>query len=157
MQGKPRDTAREVAALVEPILLDMGFELVDVEFLPAHRRWVLRLYIDKEDGVTIDDCASVSQELGNLIDVKDLIQHPYVLEVSSPGLNRPLTREKDFLRAVGKKVKVRMVVPIKGRRNYTGCLSRFEEGTLYMKLEEEEVALPWPQVEKPNLIYEFND
>jgi ribosome maturation factor RimP len=135
----------------------MGFELVDVEFLPGHGRWVLRLYIDKEGGVTIDDCASVSQELGNLIDVKDLIRHPYVFEVSSPGLNRPLTREKDFLRAVGKKVKVRMVAPIEGRRNYSGYLSRFQDGTLYMKVGEEEVALPWPQVDKANLVYEFND
>jgi ribosome maturation factor RimP len=157
MQGKHRDTAREITALVGPVLMDMGFDLVDVEFLPGHGRWVLRLYIDNEAGVTIDDCATVSQELGNLIDVKDLIRHPYVFEVSSPGLNRPLTREKDFLRALGKKVKVRMVVPIKGRRNYSGYLSHFEDGTLYVKLEEEEVALPWQQVEKANLIYEFND
>ncbi len=142
---------------MEPILLDMGLELVDVEFLPGHGRWVLRLYIDKEGGVTIDDCARVSRELGNLIDVKDLIHRPYVFEVSSPGLNRPLTREKDLLRAVGKKIKVRMWAPVKGRRNYSGYLRRFENGTLYVKMEEEEVALPWPQVEKANLVYEFSD
>jgi ribosome maturation factor RimP len=158
MLGKPRDTAREVAAFVEPTLLDMGFELVDVEFLPGHGRWVLRLYIDKEGGVTIDDCARVSRELGSLIDVKDMIRHPYVFEVSSPGLNRPLTREKDFLRVVGKKVKVRMSAPINGRRNYAGCLNRFEDGTLYVGMDEgEEVALPLVQVEKAHLIYEFND
>ena len=95
-----------VADLIEPVLEEMEFELVDTEYLRDHGRWILRLYIDREDGVTIDDCVAVSREIGDLIDVKDIVEHEYVLEVSSPGLNRPLKKDKDFYRVLGKKVKI---------------------------------------------------
>jgi ribosome maturation factor RimP len=134
----------------------MGFELVDVEYLSMHGRWVLRLTIDKEGGVTLDDCAGVSGELGDLIDVKDFIHHSYVLEISSPGLDRLLKKEKDILMSLGKKIKVRMVTPIKGRRNYSGYLRHFEGGILHIEMEGELVALPWREVDKANLVYEFN-
>lgn len=145
-----------MAALVEPILEDMAIELVDVEFLHSHGKWVLRLTIDKEGGVTIDDCARVSRELGDLIDVKVLIPHKYVLEVSSPGLDRVLKKEKDLLLAIGKKIKVKTKAPIQGRRNYAGTLNGFVQGVLYMKVDGKEVPLPWVDVEKANLIYEFD-
>jgi ribosome maturation factor RimP len=90
-----------VFELIEPLLYDMGYELLEVEYLSNYGRWVLRLYIDKENGVTIDDCADVSRELGDIIDIKEIIDHEYVLEVSSPGLNRPLRREKDFYKGCG--------------------------------------------------------
>ena len=157
MESGTRNIAREVANLAAPILEDMALELVDAEFLSSRGRWVLRLTIDKEGGVTIDDCARVSRELGDHIDVKDLIAHPYVFEVSSPGLNRPLKKEKDLLRAVGKRVKVKLRTPVQGRRNYVGTLSGFDRGVLAMKVDEKEVALPWREVEKANLIYEFNN
>ena len=142
---------------MEPILKDMAFELVDCEFLHSHGRWVLRLTIDKEGGVTIDDCARVSRELEDHLDVKEPVSHPYVFEVSSPGLDRPLKKEKDLLRALGKKIKVRTRAPIQGRRNFVGCLNDFAQGVLYMKVDEKEVALPWAEVEKANLIYEYNN
>ena len=148
---------KQVADLVEPILDEMGFELVDVEYLSKYGRWVLRLYIDKQGGVTIDDCAQVSREIGDLIDVKDIIEHEYVWEVSSPGLDRPLKKEADFIRAVGKKIKVRMAAQVDGRRNFTGYLRNFENGTLRMETEGMMVALPWPEVDKANLVYEFKD
>jgi ribosome maturation factor RimP len=148
---------KQVADLVEPILDEMDFELVDVEYLSKYGRWVLRLYIDKQGGVTIDDCAQVSREIGDLIDVKGIIEHEYVLEVSSPGLDRPLKKEADFIRAVGKKIKVKMVAQVDGRRNFTGYLRNFEDGTLHMETEGMMVALPWPEVNKANLVYEFKD
>lgn len=157
MEASTKDTAAQVAGLVGPILEDMAFELVDSEFLHSHGKWVLRLTIDKEGGVTIDDCARVSRELGDHIDVKELISHPYVFEVSSPGLDRPLKKEKDLLRVVGKKIKVRMRAPLQGRRNYVGFLSDFAQGILHMRVDEKEVALPWAEVDKANLIYEFNN
>ena len=156
MVSKAHLVTRQVADLVEPILDEMGFELVDVEYLSKYSRWVLRLYIDKEGGVTIDDCARVSGEIGDLIDVKDIIKHEYILEVSSPGLNRPLKKEADFIWARGKRVKVRMVKPVNGRRNFTGYLKNFEDGTLYVEAEGSLMALPWVEVEKANLVYEFN-
>jgi len=155
MSGNIHFITRQVTDMVEPLLDEMGFELVDVEYLSKYGRWVLRLYVDKEGGVTIDDCARVSRDIGDLIDVKDVIDHEYVLEVSSPGLNRPLKKETDLIRAIGKKIKVRMGAPVEGRRNFTGYLKNVEGGTLYLELENKVVGLPWPGVDKANLVYEF--
>ncbi len=156
MKDRYQRVIKGVAELVEPILEGMGFELVDIEYVSQQGRWVLRLFIDKEGGVTIDDCASVSGELGDLIDVRSYIDHSYVLEVSSPGLDRPIKKEKDILGSMGKRIKVKMAAPAKGRRNYTGFLRDFREGMLYVDVDGELVALDWRQVDKANLVYEFN-
>jgi ribosome maturation factor RimP len=152
---KVQAITRDIADLAEPVLEDMGYELVDVAYLSKYGRWILRLTIDKEGGVTIDDCARVSRELGDLIDVKDILTGHYVLEVSSPGLDRPLKKEKDFAGALGKKIKVKTLEPMKGRRKFLGILTRFEEGILYLDMEDGTVALPWSDVDKANLVYEF--
>lgn len=144
-----------ITDLAEPILDEMGFELVDVLYLSKHGRWVLRLYIDRDGGVTINDCVRVSGEIGDLLDVKETIQHEYVLEVSSPGLNRPLKKERDFTRAIGKKIKVRMAFPVNGQRNFTGYLNDFQNRTLYLEMERGVVELSWQEIEKANLVYEF--
>lgn len=141
--------------LTEPILEGMGYELVDAEYRMEQGRWVLRLYIDSEKGVTLDDCACVSRELGDVVDARDLIAHRYVLEVSSPGLNRPLRKDKDFIRVIGEKIKVRMLAPVEGRRNFTGHLTEFRQGSLFMESNGQSVVLPRSGVEKANLVYEF--
>ena len=156
METRGQAITKGVADLVEPILEEMGFELVDVGYLSNHGRWVLRLTIDKEGGVTLDDCARVSGELGDLIDVKDFIHHSYVLEISSPGVDRPLKKEKDILRSMGKKIKVRMGAPVNERRNFSGYLREFRDGMLYIEMEGRQVALPWHDVDKANLVHEFN-
>jgi len=155
MSMKVHSITKAITDLVEPVLDDMGYELVDVAYLSKYGRWVLRLTIDKEGGVTIDDCARVSGELGDLIDVKDAIPNHYVLEVSSPGLDRPLKKEKDFVRALGKKIKVKTIAPVAGRRKFIGILNRFQDGMLYLELEGGQVVLPWSGVDKANLVYEF--
>lgn len=156
MSNRILSITEQVADLVEPALEDMDFELVDVEYSSWYGKWVLRLYIDKEEGVTLGDCARISREIGDLIDVKEIIIQKYVLEVSSPGLDRPLKKEKDLERAIGKKIKVKTVATLKGRRNYTGFLRNFQEGILYMELESGPIELPWREVDKANLVYEFN-
>jgi ribosome maturation factor RimP len=155
METKTQGIAKQVGSLVEPILEGMGYELVDVEYVSSYGRWILRFFVDKEGGVTIGDCAQISEELGDLIDVKEFIRHEYNLEVSSPGLDRPLRKEKDLPRALGKKVKVRMAVPLEGRRNFTGVLLRYGDGILHLEVDGQEVALSWPDVDKANLVYEF--
>ncbi|MBN1626135.1 MAG: ribosome maturation factor RimP [Deltaproteobacteria bacterium] len=135
----------------------MRFELVDVEYLSDHGRWVLRIYIDRDGGVTLDDCAMVSGELGDLIDMKNFIEHEYVLEVSSPGLNRPLKKEADFIRVMGRKIKVKTRTPVDGKRNFIGILKDFKEGRLTIEHEGGLVILAWGDLEKSNLVYEFND
>ena len=146
-----------VFSLIEPVLEDSGFELVEVEYLSMHGRWVLRLFIDKEGGVTIDDCAGVSRDLGDIIDVKEIIDHEYVLEVSSPGLNRPLRKEKDFIRIIGSRIKLKMTRDINGQKNFAGKLKNFSNRIIFLEIDGKLVELPLDDVEKSNLIYDFGD
>jgi ribosome maturation factor RimP len=143
-----------ITALVEPVLDEMGFELVDVEYLGAEGRRVLRIYMDRPGGVSLDDCARVSREISVLIDVKDFVPGSYVLEVSSPGLNRRLKKEKDFVWAMGKKVKVRMKAPLEGRRNFTGRLEDMEEGMIVVAEDQGRTELLIQDIEKATVVYE---
>jgi len=148
---------KEVNALIEPVLDEMEIELVDIEYLSEQGRWVLRIYVDKSGGITLGDCARVSREIGDLIEVKDIFHEGYVLEVSSPGLNRPLKKEKDFERAVGKNVKIRMVTPFEGQRNFRGSLRSFQGGVLCLSVRDDLILLPYEDVEKANLVYDFEN
>lgn len=148
---------KDVTLLVEPVLDEMGFELVDVQYVSEHGKMVLRIYADRDGGITLDECALLSREIGDLLDVKDIVQYEYVLEVSSPGLSRPLKREKDFLSAVGRKVKIKMVRPLNGQRNFTGKLQGFQDGILHVEIEDNLFLLRWQDVEKANIVYEFDN
>lgn len=155
MSGSVDFDIRKVTECVTPVLDEMGFELVDIEYLSQYGRWVLRIYADKEGGITLDECARVSREVGNLLDVKDIIPNGYVLEVSSPGLNRPLKKEKDFERAIGKNVKIKMFAPINGRRRFAGYLKKVMQGTVYLEIDNDLFALSRKDIEKANLVYDF--
>lgn len=133
----------------------LGLELVDVEYLTQGGRWIVRVYVDREGGVTLDECAMLSRELGPLLDVKDVIPHEYVLEVSSPGLDRRLKKEKDFVWARGKKVKLRIRNPIDGRRNFTGMLTDVREGDLLLEVEGGTVVIALREIERANVVFEF--
>jgi ribosome maturation factor RimP len=147
----------EVSSVAEPLLDSLGMEMVDTEFLSEKGRWVLRVFIDREGGVTLDDCAGVSRELGDLIEAKNIIDYPYVLEVSSPGLNRPLKKERDFMRSIDKMVKVTMSQPINNRRNFTGRLADVREGIIRLSLDDTNVIeLPLEGIERARLKYEYN-
>jgi len=148
---------REITQIAYPILDEKDFELVDVEYLSEHGTWVLRIYVDKEGGITLDECGLLSREIGELIDVKDILQHEYVLEVSSPGLDRPLKKERDFLGSIGKKIKIKMLEPVNGRRNFTGYLQDFNNGTLALDEENQVIFLSFQAVEKANLVYDFEN
>ena len=125
-----------VRALAEPILTDRGLELVDVEFQRETRGWILRLYIDRPGGVTLDDCQKVGEELGDHLDVADIIDYPYHLEVSSPGLDRPLTRDADFVRFAGKAARIVTRDPIDGQRNFRGRLAGLVDGAVLLDLAD---------------------
>lgn len=148
----------EVSALAEGLVGEYSMEVVDVEFKFEGRRWVLRVYIDKEGGVTVDDCVSVSRELGHLIEAKDIIDCQYVLEVSSPGLDRPLKKERDFIRSVGKMVRLKTSRPINKRRNFTGRLTNVSEGIISLLVDNDNlVQLPLEEIDKARLEYEFSN
>ncbi len=147
----------KIEQLIAPALEEMGIELVDLEYISEQNRRILRVYADKPTGINMGDCAVVSREIGNLLDVKDLLPQRYVLEVSSPGLNRPLKREKDFFGAIGQKVKIKTIVPLRGRKHYSGVLQSFEDGVLQLKLDDVVVPIPRGDVSKANLVFDFGD
>jgi ribosome maturation factor RimP len=148
---------KEIEALVAPVLDEMGIELVDLEYFSGQGRQFLRIYADRPTGITLDDCAMVSREIGHLLDVSDLLQHQYVLEVSSPGLNRPLKRERDFLRVVGQQIKVQTTAPLKGRRNFSGVLQSVENGMLKVDLDDAVVQILVESIRKANLVFDFHN
>jgi ribosome maturation factor RimP len=140
-----------VRVIVDPVLLDEKLELVDLEYRRESRGWVLRLYLDKEGGVTLDDCTRVSQEVGRILDVEDFIQTPYTLEVSSPGLSRRLKNEKDFMRYRGYLIKVKTVDPIENRRHFKGKLLGISENQLEIETDGEIFRISLSDVAKANL------
>jgi len=154
-----RDIPEELRALIEPIVNQAGFELVDAQLARGGKPWALKVTIDTPAGdgrVTVDSCASVSRELGSQLDVADTIQTAYRLEVSSPGLNRPLTREKDFASACGREVQIETRQPIAGRRRFRGILVRFEEDVAVVEVDGNEVEISFAEVSKAKTVYQFS-
>ncbi len=144
-----------VKEIVDPILSNEGMELVDIEYRREGRGWVLRLFIDKEGGITLEHCAHISEELGRNLDVEDFIPNPYILEVSSPGLDRPLKREKDFIKYLQHRIKVKTLDPIDKRRNFKGKLLRVSEGLIELEVEDRIIQIPLSNVAKANLEIDF--
>ncbi len=154
-------SSEKVRDIAERILYSLGMELVDIEYKREGRQMVLRFFIDKTGGITLDDCAEVSRELSAVLDVEDIIPGKYVLEVSSPGLNRPLKKESDYLRYIGRLVKIRTfeLLPDDGgnrRKTFLGELTGFAEGIVTVRLREGQCAeIPIEKVAKANLEFDF--
>jgi len=144
-----------VHAMVNPIFSNEGMELVEVEYRREARGWVLRLYVDKEGGVTLDDCTRVSQEVGRILDVEDFISIPYTLEVSSPGLTRTLKSEKDFIKYRNRLIKVKTLDPIENRRQFKGKLLGINENRIEIAMNQEVLQIPLSNVAKANLEIDF--
>ena len=133
----------------------MGYELVGVEYKRQGEGGVLRIYIDKEGGVNIDDCSKVSHQVGGVLDVEDPINNAYKLEVSSPGLERPIFRESDFERFKGHMVKIKLSIPYEGQRNFNGVLDGVEDSMVVIIMDNMEYLLPIEQIERANLVPQF--
>ena len=123
--------------LITPILDRMNFELVDVEYVKEGGTWYLRAYIDKEGGITVNDCEAVAREMNEILDKEDVVEDSYVFEVSSPGLGRPLKKEKDYVRSMGKEVEIRTYRAINREKEFYGILSAYDENTVTIKTEDE--------------------
>jgi ribosome maturation factor RimP len=152
---------QKITEVVTPVVEGQGYELVDVEWKHENGQWVLRVFIDRRPGATdpnvsVDDCANVSHELSAALDVSDVISPAYSLEVSSPGLNRPLKKEADFRRFVGQKARIRTRRPIgENRRNFSGRLVAVDAGKVQIDVGDQVCEVPVDDVEKANLVYEF--
>lgn len=150
-----RETIDQFRDILLPILQDYGLELVDIEFKPSGKRWLLRIYIDKEGGVTIADCERVSREFGRILDVEDIIDHSYSLEVSSPGLTRPLKTWEDFARNVGKLCRIVTRERIEGQNEFTGEIVRSTEKEVQIRGKIDVFTIPMYAIKKANLEFEL--
>lgn len=134
-------------ALFGPITDRYGFELVDVEYVKEAGNWYLRAYIEKEGGITVDDCEVVSRDADVILDRDDCIENSYILEVSSPGLGRPLKKDKHFQQSIGEEVEVRLFRAAEGCKEYTGILEAFDKDSVTLRIEEEKTVV----LERSNL------
>ena len=138
--------------LIKPAVEALGYELVGVEYRRGRKRALLRVYIDKPDGITLDDCARASHQVSGVLDVEDPIVERYDLEVSSPGLDRPLFEPEHFERFAGQRVRVRMSPPVDGRRKFTGMLLGFEDGQVRVDEDGIERRVPLESVSAARLV-----
>ena len=141
----------QVEQLIELPIESLGYELVGVEYIKNGSNTILRIYIDAEQGIGIEDCERVSHQVSGILEVEDPINSTYSLEVSSPGFDRPLFKAKDFERFAGNNVKISMKLPIQGRRNFKGILQGFDEGEILIVVDGEEYGLPLTKMAKARL------
>lgn len=146
---------RRLTELVVPVVEDFGCELVELQFRREAAGWVLRLIIDTESGISIDDCAKVSREVGHLLEVEDPIEQAYSLEVSSPGLDRPLKKERDFVRCKGKKAKVVVREPIDGQNQWIGLIDDVTQESVLLRTDHGILEIPFTRMKKARLVVEF--
>ncbi len=148
-------TAHHISELLQPVITAMGYELVGVELLGG-RRALLRVYIDQPDGVSVDDCERVSHQVSGVLDVEDAVKGAYTLEVSSPGLDRPLFNASHFERFAGEQVRLKLYGPLAGRRNWRGELRGMRAGEVVLATEQGEVTVPLAQIETARLVPDFD-
>ena len=143
---------KKLSDLFEPVIESMAYELVGVELTGSGNGTILRIYIDAEKGITVDDCQAVSYHVSGILDVEDPMQGHYTLEVSSPGIDRPLVKPEHFDQFTGELVKIRSTEAVLGRKNFKGILESFDGEYLYVAVDNEVYEIPFDIVEKANLV-----
>ena len=153
--AKKEDYVGRVERFLEPIMQENQFELVDVEWVKEAGTWYLRAYVDKEGGISVDDCEVVSRRLSDWLDKEDFISESYILEVSSPGLGRPLKKDKDFARSIGKDVDVKLNRARDKRKDFTGVLKAYDEDTVTIEEEGKELVFERGEIALIRLAFDF--
>lgn len=147
---------KAVLEILHPIVEENSCELVDIKYLRERGGRVLRIYLDKEGGITVDDCADVSRELSVALDAYDILPgNPYTLEVSSPGLRRPLNRQSDYERFKGRKVKIKTADPVDDRRVFSGTLLGMDGEMILVEVDGRSCSVPFSSVSRANLEIDF--
>ncbi|OLN29257.1 ribosome maturation factor RimP [Desulfosporosinus metallidurans] len=146
---------QRIALLVEPLVKEKGLELVNVEYIKEGAHWYLRLYIDKVGGVDMDDCSGVSHAVSEMLDEKNPIPQAYMLEVSSPGLERPLKKEEDFIRFQGRLVTVHTTSLFQGYKEFSGILVGLIDDDIVLEYEDKRIAIPRSLTKKAHLALDF--
>ncbi len=154
--AKRDDYEKRTENYLLPLTEKHQFELVDVEYIKEAGNWYLRAYIDKEGGIAVDDCEVISRQLGEWLDKEDFIEDSYILEVSSPGLGRPLKKEKDFVRSIGKDVDIKLYKPMNKQKDYTGTLTAYDKDTVTIAQEDgSEIVFNQPEIALIRLAFDF--
>lgn len=142
--------------LLEPLVESLGYELVLLEFSPSSKSGLLRLFLDKPDGITLEDCERVSREVSALLDVEDPISTAYRLEVSSPGLDRPLVRPEHFQRFLNEQARIQVIAPVNGRRRFAGWIRGAGDEAVSLETSEGMVELRYAEIDRARLVPEFD-
>ena len=150
-----RKQTEQLTDIIRPAVDALGYELLGCDYISQGKHSVLRIYIDSPNGILVDDCAAVSRQVSAILDVEDPISSEYTLEVSSPGLERPLFTLEQFQKFTGHEAKLRLHAPLNNRRNFRGKIERVEEDTVVLTVEQEQVEIPFNEIEKANLISEI--
>ena len=153
----PSPLLDKIRATILPPIEGAGYELVEVEYKHEPVGWVVRVYIDSPGGISHDDCERVSRELSAVLDVHDVVPHHYSLEVSSPGLNRPLRTTEHFARFKGQKARVKLRNGLDGRRNFSGFIKDAAENKVTIEVDGKDFTLPLDDLEKANLEWQFTN
>ena len=135
--GRSESYEAKTEQLIQPLIDANNFELVDVEFVKEGSDWYLRVYIDKDGGITVDDCELISRAFNEILDREDYISEQYIFEVSSPGLMRPLKKEKDYKRSVGKLIDIKLYKPVDKCKEFTGVLDSYDKDTVTIKMDDD--------------------
>lgn len=149
------NVARTVAELVSPLVDECGIELVEVKYVKEGGQWFLRVFIDKPGGIGLQDCELISRRIDPVLDIYDHIPHAYTLEVSSPGVDRPLNRLADFQRFAGERISLATFVPVDGQRRFTGILGSASEHSVTLDVDGKQVVIPMEQVASARLAFQF--
>ena len=153
---KHEEYEQKTEMLIEPILKANHFELYDIEYVKEGGSWYLRAYIDKENGITVDDCVLVSRELSDLLDQKDFISDSYVLEVSSPGLGRQLKKDKHFEKSIGEEVEVKLYKAMNKKKEFVGILEAYDQKVITLQLEDNtRMEIPRSEIATVRLTFDF--
>ena len=135
--GRSESYEAKTEQLIQPLIDANNFELVDVEFVKEGSDWYLRVYIDKDGGITVDDCELISRAFNEILDREDYISEQYIFEVSSPGIMRPLKKEKDYNRSVGKLIDIKLYKPVDKCKEFTGVLDSYDKDTVTIKMDDD--------------------
>ena len=155
-QGGMKQDPLHIGELLEPAIVSLGYELVGVEYRGGGQGGgLLRVYIDSEQGITVNDCQKVSYQVSGVLDVNDPIPGHYTLEVSSPGMDRLLFRPEDYRRFAGSLIKLRLAYPVEGRRKFKGRLQGLQDGNVLLEVDGAQLSLPLDQVEQARLVPEY--
>ena len=146
----------QLQALLAPVVEALGYECWGIEFISQGKHSVLRIYIDHANGIFVDDCEKVSRQVSGVLDVEDPVSSEYTLEVSSPGMDRPLFTLEQYAKHVGEQVKIRLRGPFEGRRNFQGLLRGVEEQDVVVQVDNHEYLLPIDLIDKANIIPRFD-